>query len=227
MGLLTLTQRSLSLPKLTQRLKPIMSKIVSKEKLRFLFNRHIHDAVSLAQDAIHSINKNKGKAFVLKLDLSKAYDRVSWTFLRLLLLQIGVTVDTINQIMGCIHFSSFAVLINGYPSSFSRPSIGFRKGYPLLAFLFLLIADALSRIILHAKHLGSYTGIKVSENEELYHILLVDDVLMMGEGSIENIRETEQILKLYKKAIGIYINVEKYILFENYFLEMVKNMLVA
>ena len=51
-----------------------------------------------------------------------------------------------------------------------------------------MIIDALSRLIHHAKHSGSYTGIKVSETEELSHILFVDDVLMMGEDTLENIR---------------------------------------
>ena len=37
----------------------------------------------------------------------------------------------------------------------------------------------------------------------------MDDVLMMGGGSIENIQVSEQILKTSKKAIGMHINVEK------------------
>ena len=47
---------------------------------------------------------------------------------------------------------------------------------------------------------------------ELTHILFVDDVVMLGEGTWENLKETKKILELYKKAIGIHINVEKSIL---------------
>ena len=58
------------------RIKPILSEIISKEQFGFLFNRKIHDAVSLALEAVHTIKKEKQRAFALKLDLCKAYGRV-------------------------------------------------------------------------------------------------------------------------------------------------------
>ena len=56
----------------------------------------------------------------------------------------------------------------------------------------------------------------------LTHILFVDDVVMMGEGSWENLNEAENILELYKKATGMHINVEKSILSENGITEAIK-----
>ena len=66
---------------ITQRMKSILSKINLEEQYGFIFNHQIHDIVSLEQEAIYSINENKLKAFDLKIDLSKAYDRVSWIFI--------------------------------------------------------------------------------------------------------------------------------------------------
>ena len=43
----------------------------------------------------------------------------------------------------------------------------------------------------------------------------MDDVVIMGEGSWENLKETEKMLDLYKKSIGMHINMEKSILSEN------------
>ena len=86
---------------LVQHLKPILSEIITKEQFGFLFNRQIHDVVSLSQEAIHTIIRSTSKAFALKIDLSKDYDRVSWTFLRLLMIQIGMDSKTVNWIMGC------------------------------------------------------------------------------------------------------------------------------
>ena len=77
--------------------------------------------------------------------------------------------------MGCIQSASFAVLINGSPSNFFRASRGIRQGCPLSPFLFLLVVDALSRIIEQEKREGSFKGIKVTHSEELSHILFVDD----------------------------------------------------
>ena len=69
-----------------QRLKPILSEIITKEQFGFWFNRQIHDAVSLAQEEMHTIKRSKSSAFALKLDISKAYDWVNWTFLRLVMI---------------------------------------------------------------------------------------------------------------------------------------------
>ena len=77
---------------IAQRIKPILSKVITEEQFGFLQNSQILDAVSLAQEALHSIKKEKQKAFSLKLDLSKAYDRVSWTFIRLILIKLGMNM---------------------------------------------------------------------------------------------------------------------------------------
>ena len=44
----------------------------------------------------------------------------------------------------------------------------------------------------------------------------------MGDGSWENLKEAEKILELYKKAMGMHINVEKSILSENGIIEAIK-----
>ena len=98
--------------------------------------------------------------------------------------------------MGYVQSTSFVVLINGSPSNLFRESRGLRQGCPLSPFIFLLIADALSRIIEHAKKEGSFKGVMVTNSEELSHILFVDYVVMMGEGTWENIKEVEQMLDL-------------------------------
>ena len=55
---------------IAQRLKPIMSQFITEEQFGFLFNRKIHDAVSLAQVELHTIKKEKQLTFALKIDLS-------------------------------------------------------------------------------------------------------------------------------------------------------------
>jgi hypothetical protein len=51
------------------------------EQFGFLLDRKILDAMGMAQECIHSINSNKIKALVLKLDFHKVYDCISWGFL--------------------------------------------------------------------------------------------------------------------------------------------------
>jgi hypothetical protein len=55
----------------------------------FLQGRKIHEAIDLAQEGLHSIHRRKQKAVTLKVDLSKGFDKVSWLYIRLLLIQVG------------------------------------------------------------------------------------------------------------------------------------------
>jgi hypothetical protein len=62
------------------RLKPILSEIISKEQFGFLFKHQIHDAMILSQEVMHSIITSKIPSFLLKSYLTKSYDQVSWNF---------------------------------------------------------------------------------------------------------------------------------------------------
>ena len=65
-------------------------------KVGFLHQRQIIEPIGIAQEVMHSIKVEKKKAIILKLDLVKAFDRVNWTFLRLVLLQIGIPFVGVN-----------------------------------------------------------------------------------------------------------------------------------
>eukprot|EP00253_Pinus_taeda_P015079 PITA_15079 len=136
------------------RLKPVLSKCISPEQFGFLDGRQIHEAIGVAQETIHSIRKSNSKGAVLKIDLSKAYDRISWSYLRMLLTHLGFKVEFISWIMGCISNASFAVLINGAASQFFKSQRGLRQGCPLSPLLFLLAAEGLNRLISNAKRSG-------------------------------------------------------------------------
>lgn len=49
----------------------------------------------------------------VKLDLEKAYDRISWSFLRKVLIAIGLEEHMIELIMFCVTSASFSILWNG------------------------------------------------------------------------------------------------------------------
>ena len=92
----------------------------------------------MAQEVLHTTKKKNLRAAILRLDLLKAYDRVSWVYLRLALLQVRLTVNMVNRIIGCFQNASFVVLINGSPSYFYVPLEGFGKAaayFPYFSYL--------------------------------------------------------------------------------------------
>jgi len=147
---------------IARRIKGILSSNISMEQFGFLKGRQIHEAIGVAQEGLHSMKKMKIKGAVLKIDLSKAYDKVSWLFLRLLLTHLGFHINVIRWIMSCITTVSFSVLINGSATPFFHSERGIRQGCPLSPLLFLLVAEGLSRAIAEAKRNGSFKGIRIS-----------------------------------------------------------------
>lgn len=62
-------------------LKPLMSGLVSQKQLGFVEGRQILDGIILTREMIHSLKQIKTLGMMIKFDLAKAYDKVSWRFL--------------------------------------------------------------------------------------------------------------------------------------------------
>lgn len=62
---------------IANRIRPMISLYISPEKFAFLENRKIHEAIGIAQEAIHSIKTKMLKGIILKIDVEKYFDRVS------------------------------------------------------------------------------------------------------------------------------------------------------
>lgn len=67
-------------------INPVLSRCMCSEQFGFLDGRQILDAIASAQETLHSIKIQKINSLILKIDLIKEYDRVDWSFLRLVLL---------------------------------------------------------------------------------------------------------------------------------------------
>jgi hypothetical protein len=105
----------------------------------------------------------------LKIDLSKSYDRVCWSYIILILTHLGFEVPFITWVMECISIVSFVVLINGETSPFFKSERGLRQGCPLSPLLFMLVAEGLSRAIDHASINGDFQGISISPTLRITH----------------------------------------------------------
>ena len=83
----------------------------------------------------------------LKLDMSKAFDRVEWTFLEAMMRKLGFNERWINLMMVCVKFVTYSILINGESKGFIQPLRGIRQGDHLSPFLFLLCIEGLHGLI--------------------------------------------------------------------------------
>eukprot|EP00253_Pinus_taeda_P029650 PITA_29650 len=191
------------------RIKTILSRHISMEQFGFLSGRQIHEAIGVAQEVMHSVRQKNKKGAVIKIDLSKSYDRINWLYLRLLLTHLGFKPAFISWIMGCIPNVSYAILINGAATPFFKGQRGLRQGCPLSPLLFLLVAEGLSQLIHKARREGKVKGIEVATNLFISHLLFVDDIFIFTNTEHIEIKELKSILDLFLKATGMQINHRK------------------
>eukprot|EP00253_Pinus_taeda_P020940 PITA_20940 len=194
---------------IANRLKPILSQHISSEQFAFLHHRQIHEAIATAQELMHTLQVKKQKGMILKVDLSKAFDRTNWLYLRLLLTHLGFPYNFIKWTMSCITDVSYSVLLNGEATSFFTSERGLRQGCPLSPLLFLLIMEGLSTVISSARDRQHLFGIKLADNFYLTHLLFVDDILIFLNGSIGDSTTLHNSVLLFQKATGMRINDKK------------------
>ncbi|XP_057832660.2 cytochrome P450 750A1 [Cryptomeria japonica] len=80
------------------RLSRLLPRIVSLEQGGFVPGRETSEGVNVAHEVLHSISQQKVLAMILKLDMLKAYDRVNWQALRVVLYHLGFSSCWVKEI---------------------------------------------------------------------------------------------------------------------------------
>ena len=109
----------------------------------------------------------------LKLDMSKAYDRVEWSFLEKIMLKMGFQDSWVALIMQYVSTVTYSILLNGEPKGFIRPSRGLRQSDPLSPFPFLFCAEGLNALLNKAVDNGEISCLSLCrQGPKITHLFL-------------------------------------------------------
>ncbi|KAL0796652.1 hypothetical protein Bca101_068029 [Brassica carinata] len=190
---------------LADRLKQWLHLIISENQTAFIPNRLITDNILIAHELLHSLNTKKLKQpfMALKLDISKAFDKVKWKYINEVMKGLGFNEKWCRWVMKCISSASYSILLNGNPVGKIIPNRGIRQGDPISPYLYLLCTEGLSSIIQNSIQLGKIHGFKASRTgPAISHLFFADDSLLFCKAEEGECRELMRILQTYEDASG-------------------------
>ena len=130
---------------LANRLRGVLSSLISPFQSAFIPSWQMTDSIVLAEEIVAAWRRDGTTCFMWKVDFAKAYDSIDWHFLWNVLRRRGFPETCVQWVKQCVTTSTFAVLLNGWlQAGWIHPQRGIRQGCPLAPLLFILAVDALA-----------------------------------------------------------------------------------
>uniref|UniRef100_A0A803TEV0 Reverse transcriptase domain-containing protein n=1 Tax=Anolis carolinensis TaxID=28377 RepID=A0A803TEV0_ANOCA len=192
---------------MAERLKNFMRKWISEEQVGFLPNRQIKDNIRILIDTIEYYEKHNEKQMALLfIDAEKAFDKVNWDYLKLLLKELDIGFKFKNAVEAIYSKQVATLIINGQEH---RKSIqinrGTRQGCPLSPLLFILIMETLVRKVSEDKNLEGLRNRSQNYKMRTY----ADDVVCIIENPKKNINCWLDTIEEFGKLAGFTMNKQK------------------
>lgn len=172
---------------LVNRFQEVLNVCIDEAQSVFVSGRLISNIIVVAYEVLHIMKHHRsGKegTFPLKLNMSKAYNRVELGFIQAMLLKLGFSSSWVRNIMRFITSVSHSVIQNGMVWEWFRPFRGLRQGDPLSPCPFLICGEGLSALLRKTDHEGRVKGVRVARGAlRITHLLFVDNSLISGDAT--------------------------------------------
>ncbi|KAL9686472.1 hypothetical protein QQ045_023932 [Rhodiola kirilowii] len=195
---------------LANRLKPVLDYLVDQSQAAFVKGRNIANNISLVQELLCKYNrKHLSKRCMLKIDITKAYDMVDWSFLKTILGLFGFPSIFVQWIMACVSSAHFSVLINGSLEGYFKSNRGIRQGDPSSPYLFTLVMEVLSRILGQCRQSNEFVFHPKCARISLSHLMFADDIIIFSKADLGSLMKIKEALSLFHSWSGLEVNGNK------------------
>jgi len=139
----------------------------------------------------------------LKIDISKAYDRVEWEYVKKVLSRMGFHGRWLKWMTMCMESVNYQVLVNDEKVGPIVPKRGLRQGDPLSPYLFIICVEGLSALLKRAEVKGDIHRIKVCRGAPLLtHLLFAYNCFLFCRATIRESVKIKEILQAYEAVSG-------------------------
>lgn len=193
---------------LANRLALKLQQLVSHNQSAFIKGRNIQDNFLFVNNLVKELHSSKTPAILLKLDIAKAFDSVSWPYLLDRLRTLGFGSRWLGWICSILGSSSSKVLLNGRAGSSFMHGKGLRQGDPLSPMLFILAIDPLQNLLVAAQDEGLLQPLH-RRTARFNMALYADDVVIFTRPVKDEIQAVQAILLHFGRATGMITNLTK------------------
>ena len=180
-----------------------LDKLINGDQKGFISGRFIGENVRLMYDILFETKNQDIPGMILSIDFEKAFDRVSWKFIKRVLQYFNFGPSIISWINIFQKGSESCTIQNGFMSDFFNLKRRCRQGDAISPYVFILCAEILGKMIRDNKVLK---GIRINGNEFRLS-QYADDTQLFLDGTVTK-RDTK-ILNLYYSMSGLKLNIEK------------------
>ncbi|KAH9672066.1 reverse transcriptase domain-containing protein [Citrus sinensis] len=198
---------------LANRMKLVLDLVISDSQSAFVPGQAITDNIIISAEIMHFLKrKRQGKNGVaaLKIDMSKAYDRIEWKFLQDMMPKMGFDAKWVALMMLCVSTVRYRVLHEGKELGPIVPCRGLRQGDPLSPYLFILCVDGLSSLIRRQERNGLIHGVRIARGApSVSHLFFSDDSFLFFWANDNEANLIKHLLAVYGRASGQVVNFSK------------------
>ena len=174
----------------------------------FIRGRSIHDNFRTVQLTCRLLHSVKRPSILLKVDIAKAFDTVSWAFLLELLEFMGFSRQWRDWLSALLSTASTKILLNGRPGNRICHARGLRQGDPLSPMLFVLVMEVLNGLIGYADQNGFLSPLPIRASR-CRASLYADDLVVFLTPVHEDVAIMMEILRIFGEALGLFRNMDK------------------
>ena len=164
---------------IANRIKTVIDKLISRDQSGFISGRYIGDNTRIVYDLMQFVDEKNIPGLLLLIDFEKAYDSLSWSFMKNVLKSFNLAPSIIKWISIFYNKTQVAINQGGNLSSFFNTERGCKQGDPISKYLFILCAEILAIKIKNNKKI---IGIKIN-NKEFILTQYADDTSVILDGS--------------------------------------------